>query len=262
MDKSFFYNDARVVLGIDGWVDMHGNYGGGITPAQFNQIDQKAEEIFLEKKKEVDAMLSVNELKRKALEFVIRGEQVPQKLSEKIKLGEEMAECVFDFTSADPLEDKMYKYDIENYGANVDQNGAYFDGNAYMRISPKIPLKNSSFKIEASVSVSNVKNKNYFFGDSGSTRNKALHIGWRDEDTFTVDFWADGMDVNFPQEAGEDVVFVFEFNADTLEGKLTLNGIEFSHTFDGKLQDNAFLIGKAANGKFEGAMKNLKVTIL
>jgi len=260
MDKYGFYNTAIKNLGLSGSYALSTKKFVGIKDNDIATIEAEAEALH--------KRYLANEIKLKKQQEI---RKIIEEINEISMLGGDVTELknklqasvpIFDLAiGKDDISERYNRTFFAQKGEPKIENGAIkFDGNSYYRITKKVTLKGKSFNLKALVKVDEIKKKNYFFGDGGNTKNKALHIGFRDENTFTVDFFANGINMEVKQEVGKPYDIEFDFNADTKESILSVNGIEAKHTFDGALEDNGSYLGRGMTNNFVGSIYSLTLS--
>ena len=259
MQKDFFYNNAIAELGFSGYyVDKFYN----LTDTEIVQVEAKTDEIFTAELQIVKNREQLRQNKEEAINFMVAGKPVPTLLKNKIESTEKVYDFEFNFTK-----DKKEKYErttlVETGTVNTGSEGAIFNGDEYFTFSNKPITKNKSFEIKATIKIGEVQDGNYVLSDGGSSDDKALHLGFRSNKTFTVAFYADDMNVTIEQVAGKIYNIEFVFNASNKKGVLTVNDEVFEHTYKAKYQDNISYIGRGASAtsKFKGTIKDLKISI-
>jgi len=259
MDKYGFYNMAIKNLGLGGSYALSSRKFTGIRDSDIASIEAEAEALY--------KRYLANEIELKKQQ---KTRKIIEKINEISMLGGDAAELKDKLQSSTPIFSLVIEKDkiLEKYNRTffesrgtpvVKDDGIVFDGKSYYRLSNRVKISEKSFKINALIKILEVKKHNYFFGDGGRSANKSLHIGFRSDNLFTVDFWADGMNLEIEQKKGELYDVEFFFDSDTKEGVLTVNGKSKKHTFKNLLKEGASFIGKAEAGNFNGELYSLCV---
>jgi len=102
-------------------------------------------------------------------------------------------------------EDDLCRYTFKpKDGVEYTEEGVKFDGRGALDIVPPVKLKGQDFEVDVTFTVEKVKNGNWVLGDMNATgdqsKDSAFHLGFRNENLFSVDFYGDGMNVKVPQQ--------------------------------------------------------------
>jgi len=248
-----YYNQAIRKLGLSGRYSVSSDSFTGLSSDDIESVSTYAKKLYKEAHRQTKDIT-----------------EIVQKINIIEALGGDATELKDKLQSSVPIfelvigkDDISERYNRTFFDANgepkVENESVKFDGNSYYRLTKRVPLKGKSFTLKALIKIDEIKKKNYLFGDGGRTKNKALHIGFRDENTFTVDFFSNGMNMEAKQEVGKLYDIEFSFNADTNEGVLNVNGVEAKHTFDGALEDEVSYLGRGLTSNFTGVLYSLSI---
>ena len=139
-----------------------------------------------------------------------------------------------------------------------------------------ISLDRKSFVISAWVRIDYSRggtNEVYMFGNSNSgASNKALHIGWRDNNRITLAFYGNDVNWTLPSNFYADKVvaknkwihLAFQHNAVTKKSKLWINGVnkgERTHPNGNYRSDISLLFGARNVAKLAGFVSNFRLFV-
>jgi len=215
---------------------------------------------------EIDAKIAKqnreSELQAIAMRYVVRGLEVPLSIRQELLSIDTLQTQIPSWNYQVPVGQSkthdLHTSDFDNCDCVEIGVKAEFDGSNNLVFLNQPRLKRKSFTIVSHLTVKKVKNDNYFLGDNGSSKNYVFQIGWKDKNTFRVDFGQNFFDVKVPQELKSyDIAFSFDYASKI--GTLTIGDETFTHDFKTYYKDKFEYIGRGNDGYFVGTIKKLEI---
>jgi hypothetical protein len=184
------------------------------------------------------------------LKFILSQDSVSDVcIAKQVKKVMQVPKMCVDFDGE--AEDELCRYTFTTGdGIEYTEDGVQITGKSAMGINPPVSLRGQSFEIEMEFRVDKVQPANWVLGDiaEDSKKGSALHMGFRSNDQFSIDFYHDMLNIKMPQVAGQWIKAIFKFNASTKVGTLAVNGKIAKKKFASAYDDNISFIGRGNRG--------------